>query len=205
MSDHPQHEPRKPQEELPPGVELRPHVFDGIEEYDQRLPNWWLWTFYGAIILFAIWWVGFYQFGLGTTDEQKMAAYQKMVAEQQAAKLQEMFSTDPDGTLWKMSLNAASAENGKKLFETHCVACHGKDLSATDGGIKLAGLPLNDEEWKYGGDPFRPMNIFNIIKDGSPDKAAGMQAWASTIGLPGVADVAAYVLSHHKAPADTAP
>lgn len=71
-----------------------------------------------------------------------------------------------------------------------------------DGGIKLAGLPLNDKEWKYGGTPYRPMNTFNIIKDGSPDKAAGMQAWASDIGLQGVADVTAYVLSHHDAPAE---
>ena len=32
---------------------LRPHVFDDdIQEYDNRLPNWWLWSWYIFIILF---------------------------------------------------------------------------------------------------------------------------------------------------------
>ena len=181
---------------------LKPHVYDGIREYDKRLPNWWLWTFYGAIIWFVIWWIAHYQFGWGKDDRTAMAQFQQKVAEIQASKLQEMFSTDPDGTLWRMSLNSASVDKGKAIFETKCVVCHGKDLSAMDGGVKLAGLPLNDQEWKYGGTPFSPMNIFKIIKEGSPDKAAGMQAWAGDIGLDGVADVAAYVLSHHPAPAE---
>ena len=42
----------------PPDDQLRPHEFDGIQEYDRRLPNWWLATFYGAIIF----WVGYWFF-----------------------------------------------------------------------------------------------------------------------------------------------
>lgn len=210
MSEQHPTDPHKPEEDLPPGVELRPHVYDGIEEYDQRLPNWWLWSWYLAMILFAIFWVGYYQLGMGTTDLARIEAHNKMVAERQASKLQEMFSSDPDGTLWKMSLNQASVESGRKIFESKCVTCHGKDLSAMDGGIKLAGLPLNDKVWKYGADstkadgpgPFQPINIFNVVKNGSPDKASGMQAWAADVGLQGVADVVSFVLSHHEAPAE---
>ena len=79
MSEH-DTDPNRPKEELPPGVELRPHVFDGIEEYDQKLPNWWLWTFYGAIILFVVLWFGYYQMGKGMSDEERIKAHQMMVA-----------------------------------------------------------------------------------------------------------------------------
>ena len=194
-------------EPLPPGVQLRPHEYDGIYEYDQRLPNWWLWSWYLAMILFVVFWVAFYQFGAGRTDSQRMADHAKAVAEREAKTLQEMFAADPDGALWKMSRNSATLAAGQATFAEKCVACHGQDLSATQDGIKLAGLPLNDKEWKYCGvpgtaptDPVAPKKVVDLVTNGSPDKASGMQAWGPELGAKRVAEVAAFVLSHHEPP-----
>ena len=65
------------------------------------------------------------------------------------------------------------------------------------GGAKLPGLPLNDDEWKYGG---KPMEVMKIVLEGSPDKSLGMQAWEPILGPTKVAEVVAYVMSHHKPP-----
>ena len=35
---------------------LRPHSFAGIQEYDKRLPRWWLLTLYGAMVFAATYW-----------------------------------------------------------------------------------------------------------------------------------------------------
>jgi cytochrome c oxidase cbb3-type subunit 3 len=40
---------------------LRPHEFDGIQEYDQRLPNWWLATLYIAILWAFFSWIWDFQ------------------------------------------------------------------------------------------------------------------------------------------------
>ena len=45
------------QEELPPGVKLRDHTVDGIQEYDQSLPSWWLCILFGVIFFSIIYWL----------------------------------------------------------------------------------------------------------------------------------------------------
>ena len=85
--------------------------------------------------------------------------------------------------------------SGKVVFEKNCVSCHGADLTAMLGAVKLPGVPLNDAEWKYGG---KPMEIFNLITKGSPDIKSGMVAWEPIIGGQKVAQVVSYILSRNK-------
>ena len=61
MSDQP--EPKRGDYARKKGeVILREHEYDGIQEYDQKLPNWWLYTLFGAILFFLVDWGIYYNF-----------------------------------------------------------------------------------------------------------------------------------------------
>lgn len=174
----------KPQDP-PPEPPIRPHVYDGIQEYDQRLPNWWLYTLYGSIIFSVVYWFFFLQSGLAPTDEERvMAQYARVEAAQLAAALDLL----DDDKLWTMSRNTEFVSAGRNIYAANCVACHGANLQ---GGI---GLALNVPEWKFGG---QPTDVFQIVSDGSPDPASGMKAWRGDLGPQRIAQVVAYVLSYH--------
>jgi len=173
--------------------QLREHVYDGIQEYDQKLPNWWLFTLYITIVWFVVAWLAYYQFGIGTSDEAQMDSF---IAEQQAAREKQMGGVT-DAQLWEMSRDPKMVEAGKATFMTPgmCVTCHAPDLSGTLGGAKLPGLPLNDQEWKHGGSP---LEMLTIIRKGAPDVTKGMIAWEPVLGVKRVTELAAFILSYHK-------
>ncbi len=181
------------------GPVLREHVYDGIQEYDQKLPNWWLASWYIFIVLFVVYWVLYYQFDFFPEDKERLEAAVAKIDEKKASELEKLMASLDDSVLWKMSQNSKIVSAGKATFQTTCVACHGTDLSATLNGVNLPGEPLNDDEWKYGG---KPMEVFAIVKNGSPDVTKGMVAWESLLGPKKVAEVVAYIMSHHTAPAE---
>lgn len=166
---------------------LKEHSFDGIHEYDKRLPNWWLFTLYIAIAFSVAYWVWFYDARVAATDEQRLAVGMNQI---EVRRLSGAIADLDDAKLWEMSASPDFISAGKATYQTNCIACHGANL---EGGI---GLALNDAEWKYGG---KPLEILEIIKNGSPDKASGMVAWEPSLGPKKVAEVTAYVLSIHTA------
>jgi cytochrome c oxidase cbb3-type subunit 3 len=172
---------------------LREHVYDGIQEYDQKLPNWWLFTLYITIVWFVIHWLCYYQFGIGSTDTE---AVDKVIAGMNAEREKQMVSIT-DEQLWSMSRDPKAVEAGKATYMTPgmCVTCHGPELNGMLAGAKLPGLPLHDQEWKFGG---KPTEIFKIVRKGSPDVTKGMAAWELVLGTKRVSEVVAFVLSHHK-------
>jgi len=178
-----------------PGVTLREHVYDGIQEFDQKLPNWWLFTLYITIVLFVIYWVLYYQIGLFQTDEERIDARIAVIEAERDRQLAEQLATLDDKGLWEMSRDPARVEAGRQIFAGKCVACHGPDLTGFLAGVKLPGLPLHDTEWKHGGDP---MDVFNIVLNGSPQIETGMIPWKTQMSSADIAKVVAYVLSHHK-------
>lgn len=179
---------------------LRPHVYDGIQEYDQKLPNWWLFTFYITIVFFVGYWFAYYQAGLFATDHERVTSQITRIQEAKAKELEKMLAKLDDDVLWEWSRNSVITAEGRLIYQRVCVACHAEDLSATVAGTKLPGLPLNDNEWKYGGNP---MDVFRIVSKGSPDKNAPVQmpAWEAALSPSDIAKVSAFVMSHHEKPA----
>jgi cytochrome c oxidase cbb3-type subunit 3 len=173
--------------EPPQDDKLRPHVYDGIQEYDNRLPNWWLWSFYLAVIFSVIYWFSFYDADIMKTDAEIIEKQMSLVEEARLAAIGEI-SND---ALWQMSRNEGFVSAGQEIYMEKCLACHGPDLKAGQG---LAGVNLVDAEWKWGN---QPLSLYAVVTNGSPDKMAGMQSWIAELGPQKVAQVVAYVLSYH--------
>lgn len=169
------------QEDLPEGVILREHVVDGIQEYDQNLPFWWLCILFGMIAFAIIYWMVIddrsYEGAQKNSLEEKLAA----VATKRLASSIDVTNND---LFWEMSVNPAFVSAGKATFEANCVACHGKELQ---GGI---GFNLVDAEWVHGS---KPSDIYVTVDKGVPEK--GMQAWGTLLGQKRIAEVVAYLLS----------
>jgi cytochrome c oxidase cbb3-type subunit 3 len=188
-------------------IVLREHEFDGIQEYDQKLPNWWLFTFYGAIVFAIGYW--FFYYNLGEIKSSRALIHEQMTAIQVAKEkeLEKTLATLDDATLvhtW--ATNPERVASGEAAYMTNCSACHATDLSATmDAGgtkIPLPGLSLTDHEWKFGA---KPMDLFKLINEGSPADSTGhngakMQAWGQTLSPKQIAEVVAYIVT--KVPED---
>jgi len=175
----------------PQGPTLRPHEYDGIQEYDQKLPNWWLFSWYITMVFFVIAWVAYYQFGVGMSDEKNIETAMAKIADFQKKELELI----DDDKLWEMSKDEKIVAAGAATYSTTCIACHAADLSAHIAGAKLPGLPLNDQEWKHGGNPTQ---LLTIIRKGAPDLTKGMPPWEPQLGLQRVVEVTAFVLSKHQ-------
>jgi len=166
---------------------LREHSFDGIQEYDKRLPNWWLWTLYGAILFSVGYWFWAHMSGLKmNTDERLQHQFALLQEQGEDEEVRELSNDD----LWEMSRNARFVSAGEKIYTSTCASCHGPNL---EGGI---GLNLADNEWKNGG---QPKDLINVVMYGVLEN--GMPAWGSVLGEKRVNEVVTFVLSKHNPPA----
>jgi cytochrome c oxidase cbb3-type subunit 3 len=171
---------------------VRPHVFDGIQEYDKRLPNWWLFTLYGSIAFAVAYWILVEQFKAVPQGELALKEEihaSKMAASQKSAELS-------DDTLWVMSRDAAVTSAGRTTFETTCASCHRPDL------LGMIGPNLRDRSWVHGG---APMTVMKVIDEGV--LAKGMPPWAAVLGKKKITELTAYIFSYHEKgePAEIAP
>ncbi len=179
--------PKPPSEDS--GIKLRDHVFDGIQEYDQRLPNWWLYTLYGAIAFSIVYWFVF-RSGAIPADGAQVDNEMARIA---AVKMANSIDVTDDGKFWEMSRNPVLVDAGKQTFVSLCAACHLASMRGKSENPAAVGPDLTDQAWIHGG---TPKEIYATASKGV--LAKGMPAWEPVLGQKKVTEVIAYILSHHK-------
>ncbi len=170
---------------------LRPHAYDGIQEYDKRLPNWWLHTLYVTIVFWIGYWAYYEWFRVGLTGPQGV---EQAIAKIEADKLAATAAAKiDDGALWKMSLNPNFIGAGKVTFDATCAPCHFTSLRGKAENPAAIGPDLTDTKWTHGG---KPTEIHDLIAKGV--LAKGMPAWGPVLGTKKITEVTAYILSKHR-------
>jgi cytochrome c oxidase cbb3-type subunit 3 len=157
---------------------LMSHGYDGIHEYDNPLPGWWVWIFW-ATFVFSLGYWAYYQIGPGASIVAQYEAEMKALAERQPKAVA---SAVTDASLAALEKNAAVMAKAKEMFVTRCAPCHG------DRGQGIVGPNLTDEYWLHGG---RLTEIYETISEGVPEK--GMVPWKTQLSPDEIAAMAAYV------------
>jgi cytochrome c oxidase cbb3-type subunit III len=146
---------------------------DGIEEYDNPLPDWWVGLFWLTIIWAVAYTLHYHVIG-GRSQEGEFA--------QEIARAEARWPASAASAEFIVTPELAQA--GAPLYQSNCAACHGATLG---GGI---GVALNDGEWLHGGSP---EEVLHSVSEGVPAK--GMPAWGPILGQERVRQVTAYILS----------
>ncbi|WP_299963168.1 cytochrome-c oxidase, cbb3-type subunit III [uncultured Roseobacter sp.] len=146
--------------EIPPKQEGDPnttgHSWDGIEEFDNPMPRWWLWTFYativwgiGYVIAYPAWpLVSSATAGLlGYSTRGEVAVEIAAVEEANAGINAELAAAELTEVSANTELNTYAVSAGAAVFRTWCAQCHGS------GAAGFVGYPnLLDDAWLWGGD-----------------------------------------------------
>ncbi len=166
------------------------HIYDGIEEYNNPLPKWWLNMFNICLVfsvIYLILYPGMGKFAgvLGWT-QQGQHAEEVEHAKKTYAPLFEKYAATPITELSKIK---QATEMGKRIFVNTCFGCHGSDARGNPGYPDLT-----DKDWLYGG---TPSNIEQSIING---RNGVMPGFAATLSAEQVDGLVQYVgkLSGHQ-------
>lgn len=143
---------------------LLDHEYDGIQELDNNLPLWWLWTFFGAIIFAFIYWIHYSLDGGGLSLDQELKISMAKIEQQRKQ------SQESPGEGEKEPSKEELLAMGGELFKANCASCH-----RNDGGGTI-GPNLTDEFWIHGNSE---ESLEKVIKKGV--LAKGMPPWEAIL------------------------
>ena len=136
------------------------HDWDGIQEYDNPMPRWWLWTFYLTII-WAIGYCIFYPawplvssatqglWGKEAAGDTRLAVAEeiKRFDDANAPIKEKLVAADLNAIANDPELGGYAKSAGAAVFKTWCAQCHGAGAAGNTGYPNLL-----DDDWLWGGD-----------------------------------------------------
>ncbi|MDD3530287.1 MAG: cytochrome-c oxidase, cbb3-type subunit III [Gallionellaceae bacterium] len=154
------------------GPQTTGHVWDDtLQEYNNPLPSWWVWGFYGTLLFAIAYWLVYpswpigksfltgvfgnieYVNAAGETESWHWNTRAKLLKETQEAAAQQkpfydkLAATPFDQIGKDPDLSSFVTSAGKPLFADNCAACH-----QSGGSGKVGSYPsLADDDWLYGG------------------------------------------------------
>lgn len=141
----------------PGDVETTGHSWDGIEEFNNPLPRWWLWTFYACIFWGVLYTIAYPAWPLISGATPGVLGYSTRAEVAEDITRFEELNAPIEAKLEAADLTAISADAelanytqnaGAAVFKTWCAQCHG----AGAAGVQGQGYPnLLDDDWLWGG------------------------------------------------------
>jgi cytochrome c oxidase cbb3-type subunit 3 len=178
MSDIPAKDPATPQRD-----KLSEHAYDGIQEYDNPTPGWWVWLFVCSAI-FAFFYLIY--FHADVTNRSIYDQYNDSVAVNAKKKLAALGIDHLDVSeknMLQWMTNKDYMAYGQSVFKQNCVSCHG------DSGQGLVGPNMTDDYYKN----IKVItDIPRVITNGANNGA--MPSW-QRLGSIDIALVGTYVAS----------
>ncbi|MGJ8686835.1 MAG: cytochrome-c oxidase, cbb3-type subunit III [Spongiibacteraceae bacterium] len=172
------------------------HVYDGIEEYDNPMPSWWIKMFLITIVFGVGYLVAYPGYGNfpGILKWTSTGQWQDNV-DAADAKTAELYQQYLDTAPEELANDGKAMRIGKRIFANNCALCHGANA---EGGY---GFPnLTDQDWLYGGSGEQIKASITAGRSGM------MPAWESILDDTSLNNVSLYVqaLSDQTVTADKA-
>lgn len=179
------------------------HEWDGIAEYNNPLPRWWVIVF----MVTVVWAVGYavlmpsfpaakeYFAGmLGYSSRASLRGDISSTADARAAWLEPMKTMEAPAIAANSELLQVAMRGGEVIFKENCAACHGI------GGVGARGYPaLVDDEWLWGGTlPEIVATVVHGVRSEDPQAHASLMPAFGRDGIlqrPEIAALADYVLA----------
>lgn len=191
------------------------HIWDGIQEFNNPLPRWWLWCLYATIVWAVIYTIAYPAWPMISGATPGLLGYSTRAEVVEEIERYDALNADLRTQMTDVDLAAVTQadmpdlynyaiQSGRSTFATWCSQCHGRGAA----GVQATGYPnLLDDDWLWGGsiEDIQLTIAHGIRNEDDPDaRWSQMTAFDDILTDEEVAQVVNYVLDVSAQEADAA-